>query len=131
MPKPRTCNTMKRRLALMTLALFVVRASCEPTKEAEEKPAAPVAKTAKVRLKTSSGDIAIAVNINLDDDLVLDAAGAFSIGEGFTLAARTLSVTGATATTTAIAALKATAGSLAVRSTDAAAGSMTANPPSP
>ena len=53
---------MKRRLALMTLALFVVRASCEPTKEAEEKPAAPAAKTAKVRLKTSSGDIVLELN---------------------------------------------------------------------
>ena len=49
---------MKRRLALMTLALFPALAFCEPAKEAE-KPAAKVAKTSKVRLKTSSGDIVV------------------------------------------------------------------------
>ena len=55
---------MKRRLALMTLALFPVLAFAEPAKEAE-KPAAPAAKitkTAKVRLKTSSGDIVLELN---------------------------------------------------------------------
>ena len=53
---------MKRRLALISLVLFPVLASCEPAKEAE-KPAAPAAaKAAKVRLKTSKGDIVIALN---------------------------------------------------------------------
>ena len=55
---------MKRRFALMTLALFPVLAFAEPAKEAE-KPAAPAAKitkTAKVRLKTSSGDIVLELN---------------------------------------------------------------------
>lgn len=48
----------------MTLALFPVLAFAEPAKEAE-KPAAPAAKitkTAKVRLKTSSGDIVLELN---------------------------------------------------------------------
>ncbi len=53
---------MKRRLALISLVLFPVLASCEPAKEAE-KPAAPVAtKAAKVRLKTSKGDIVLELN---------------------------------------------------------------------
>ena len=38
--------------------LFPVLASCEPTKETE-KPSAPTSKVAKVRLKTSKGDIVI------------------------------------------------------------------------
>jgi peptidyl-prolyl cis-trans isomerase A (cyclophilin A) len=52
---------MKRRLALLTLALFPVLAICEPTKE-PEKPAAKTAKTTKVRLKTSSGEIVLELN---------------------------------------------------------------------
>ncbi len=50
---------MKLKLALLTLVLFPVVASCEPAKEAE-KPAA--AKATKVRLKTSKGDIVIEMN---------------------------------------------------------------------
>ena len=48
----------------MTLALFPVLALCEPAKVAE-KPAAPAAKVtkaAKVRLKTSAGDIVLELN---------------------------------------------------------------------
>ena len=53
---------MKRQLALISLVLFPVLASCEPAKEAE-KPAAPVAaKATKVRLKTSKGDIVLELN---------------------------------------------------------------------
>jgi cyclophilin family peptidyl-prolyl cis-trans isomerase len=52
---------MKRHLALLALALFPAIASCEPAKEAE-KPAAPAAKAAKVRLKTSAGDIVLELN---------------------------------------------------------------------
>ena len=53
---------MKRQLALLAIALFPVLASCEPAKEAE-KPATPaVAKTTKVRLKTSKGDIVLELN---------------------------------------------------------------------
>jgi peptidyl-prolyl cis-trans isomerase A (cyclophilin A) len=53
---------MKRRLALISLVLFPVVASCEPAKEAE-KPAAPApAKHAKVRMKTSKGDFVIEMN---------------------------------------------------------------------
>ena len=50
---------MKRRLALVTLLLFPVLASCEPEKAAE-KPAP--AKVSKVRLKTSKGDIVLELN---------------------------------------------------------------------
>ncbi|MEO5714516.1 MAG: peptidylprolyl isomerase [Luteolibacter sp.] len=53
---------MKRRLALIAVALFPAIALCEPAKEAE-KPAAPTAaKASKVRLKTSQGDIVIELN---------------------------------------------------------------------
>ena len=52
---------MKRRLALLTLALFPVLAICEPTKEAE-KPVTKTSKTTKVRLKTSSGEIVLELN---------------------------------------------------------------------
>jgi peptidyl-prolyl cis-trans isomerase A (cyclophilin A) len=54
---------MKRRLALISLVLFPVLASCEPAKEAE-KPAAtaPAKASPKVRLKTSKGDIVIELN---------------------------------------------------------------------
>ncbi len=54
---------MKRRLALVTLLLFPVLASCEPAKQAE-KPAATAAagKVSKVRLKTSQGDIVLELN---------------------------------------------------------------------
>ena len=53
---------MKRQLALLAIALFPALALCEPAKEAE-KPAAPaVAKSTKVRLKTSKGDIVLELN---------------------------------------------------------------------
>ena len=50
---------MKRRLALVTLLLFPVLASCEPEKAAE-KPA--TTEVSKVRLKTSKGDIVLELN---------------------------------------------------------------------
>jgi peptidyl-prolyl cis-trans isomerase A (cyclophilin A) len=54
---------MKRRLALISLVLFPTLALCEPAKEAEKPAAAPAtAKVAKVRLKTSKGDIVLALN---------------------------------------------------------------------
>lgn len=52
---------MKRRLALISIFLLPVLASCEPAKQAEkpaDKPAA-AAKAVKVRLKTSKGDIVL------------------------------------------------------------------------
>ena len=54
---------MKRRLALISLVLFPALALCEPAKEAE-KPATTTAaaKAAKVRLKTSKGDIVLELN---------------------------------------------------------------------
>ncbi len=53
---------MKRRLALIAIALFPAIALCEPAKEAE-KPAAPAAaKASKVRLKTTQGVIVIELN---------------------------------------------------------------------
>ncbi len=53
---------MKRHLALLALSLFPILACGEPAKEAE-KPAAPAtAKVAKVRLKTSQGDIVLELN---------------------------------------------------------------------
>lgn len=53
---------MKRRLALISLALFPALALCEPAKEAEKPTASAVAKASKVRLKTNKGDIVIALN---------------------------------------------------------------------
>ena len=53
---------MKRRLALITLALFPALAMCEPAKEAEKTAAAATAKPAKVKLKTSKGDIVLELN---------------------------------------------------------------------
>jgi len=56
---------MKRRIALISLLLFPILASCEPTKEAEKPaatPAAPAAKGTKVRLKTTKGDIVLELN---------------------------------------------------------------------
>jgi cyclophilin family peptidyl-prolyl cis-trans isomerase len=50
---------MKRQLALLAIALLPTLALCEPAKEAE-KPTA--AKTTKVRLKTSQGDIVLELN---------------------------------------------------------------------
>jgi len=57
---------MKRRLALISLVLLPVFAACQPPKKEEksaDKPAAPAltteAKPAKVRLKTSKGDIVL------------------------------------------------------------------------
>ncbi|RYD30575.1 MAG: peptidyl-prolyl cis-trans isomerase, partial [Verrucomicrobiaceae bacterium] len=54
---------MKRRLALSALLFIPLFAHCQPAKEspAAEKPAAAVA-NAKVRLKTSLGDIVIELN---------------------------------------------------------------------
>jgi peptidyl-prolyl cis-trans isomerase A (cyclophilin A) len=54
---------MKRRLALISLVLFPALALCEPAKEAE-KPATTTAaaKAAKVRLKTTKGDIVLELN---------------------------------------------------------------------
>jgi peptidyl-prolyl cis-trans isomerase A (cyclophilin A) len=52
---------MKRQLALLAIVLFPAFASCEPAKEAE-KPAATAVKAAKVRLKTSMGDIVLELN---------------------------------------------------------------------
>jgi cyclophilin family peptidyl-prolyl cis-trans isomerase len=52
---------MKRRFALLSLVLLPLLAHCEPAKEAE-KTAAPAAKSTKVRLKTSKGDIVIALD---------------------------------------------------------------------
>jgi peptidyl-prolyl cis-trans isomerase A (cyclophilin A) len=54
---------MKRHLALLAIALMPAIALCEPAKDAE-KPAAPAAeaKAAKVRLKTSKGDIVLELN---------------------------------------------------------------------
>ncbi|RYD40191.1 MAG: peptidyl-prolyl cis-trans isomerase [Verrucomicrobiaceae bacterium] len=55
---------MKRRIALTFLALLPTLALCEPAKEAEKKPDAPVpaAKAPKVRLKTTKGDIVLELN---------------------------------------------------------------------
>jgi peptidyl-prolyl cis-trans isomerase A (cyclophilin A) len=57
---------MKRRLALISLVLFPVLASCEPAKDAAktaDKPAvAAPAKSPKVRMKTTKGDIVIELN---------------------------------------------------------------------
>lgn len=58
-----TLRAMKRRLALITLAFFPILASCQPANEAEKKPeTTATAKTAKVRLKTSKGDIVLELN---------------------------------------------------------------------
>lgn len=54
---------MKRRLALISLALFPVLAFGEATKEAETaKPEAAPEMASKVRLKTNKGDIVIELN---------------------------------------------------------------------
>jgi peptidyl-prolyl cis-trans isomerase A (cyclophilin A) len=53
---------MKRRLALISLALFPILASCQPVKEAEKPETTAPAKAAKVRLKTTKGDIVIELN---------------------------------------------------------------------
>jgi peptidyl-prolyl cis-trans isomerase A (cyclophilin A) len=53
---------MKRRLALISLALFPVLASCQTAKEAEKPQTTAPAKAAKVRLKTTKGDIVIELN---------------------------------------------------------------------
>ncbi len=53
---------MKRHLTLLALALFPAIAFCEPAKQSD-KPAAPtVAKSTKVRLKTTQGEIVIQLN---------------------------------------------------------------------
>lgn len=53
---------MKRRLALISLVLFPALAVCQPAKETEKPAPVAAAKAAKVRLKTSSGDIVIELN---------------------------------------------------------------------
>jgi peptidyl-prolyl cis-trans isomerase A (cyclophilin A) len=53
---------MKRRLALISLALFPAIAFGEPVKEAEKPTPAATAKVKKVRLKTSKGDIVLELN---------------------------------------------------------------------
>ncbi|GAA5117773.1 peptidylprolyl isomerase [Luteolibacter yonseiensis] len=58
---------MKRRLAIISLVLFPILGSCQPPKKEEEKAApAPVpaaeAKSPKVRLKTTKGDIVLQLN---------------------------------------------------------------------
>ena len=53
---------MKRRLALIALVLFPVLASCEPAKVAEKPATTAPTKVAKVRLKTTKGDIVIAMD---------------------------------------------------------------------
>lgn len=53
---------MKRRIALLALALLPAIASCEPAKEAEKPAAAATAKAHKVRLKTNQGDIVLELN---------------------------------------------------------------------
>ena len=57
---------MKRRLSILVIALLPVLACSEPVKDPTkdaDKPAAPAAaKTTKVRLKTSEGDILIELN---------------------------------------------------------------------
>ena len=55
---------MKRHLTLLAIALFPAIVLCEPAKDAE-KPVAPppvAAKTVKVRLKTSEGDMVLELN---------------------------------------------------------------------
>jgi len=52
---------MKRRIALISLVLFPVLASCEPAKKGT-KPTAATAKAQKVRMKTTAGDIVIELN---------------------------------------------------------------------
>lgn len=53
---------MKRRFALLTLLVFPLLASAEPTKEAEKPQATQETKSSKVRLKTNKGDIVIQLN---------------------------------------------------------------------
>ncbi len=54
---------MKRRIALLVLAFLPTLASCEPEKEAAKPAAAATAKTSKVRLKTTQGDIVVELNV--------------------------------------------------------------------
>ncbi len=53
---------MKRRLALISLVLLPLLAHCEPAKEAEKPTEKTEAKATKVRLKTSKGDIVLALD---------------------------------------------------------------------
>lgn len=53
---------MKRRIAILALALLPAIAFCEPAKEAEKPAAAATAKAPKVRLKTNQGDIVLELN---------------------------------------------------------------------
>ena len=55
---------MKRRLALVSLIVLPILASCEPAKQAEKPatPAATAAKNPKVRIKTNKGDIVLELN---------------------------------------------------------------------
>jgi len=53
---------MKRHIALISLLFFPILASCQPAKEAEKPAATAPAKVAKVRLKTTKGDIVLELN---------------------------------------------------------------------
>lgn len=53
---------MKRRLALLTLALFPALTFCQPAKDAAKPAAASSEKSTKVRLKTTDGDIVLELN---------------------------------------------------------------------
>ncbi len=53
---------MKRRLAIISIALFPTLAICEPAKEAEKPAAASAEKSPKVTLKTSMGEIVLELN---------------------------------------------------------------------
>ena len=53
---------MKRRIAILALALLPALAICEPAKEAEKPAPAAAAKAPKVKLQTSEGDIVIELN---------------------------------------------------------------------
>ena len=53
---------MKRRLTLISLVLFPVFAFCESTKETEKSTPSATAKTSNVLLKTSKGNIVIALD---------------------------------------------------------------------
>ena len=57
-----TLRPMKRHIALISLLFFPILASCQPAKEAEKPAATAPAKVAKVRLKTTKGDIVLELN---------------------------------------------------------------------
>lgn len=53
---------MKRKLALLTLALMPLIAHCEPEKSPDSKPVAGAVAASKVRFKTNHGDILVELN---------------------------------------------------------------------